>query len=102
MLQRIAWTEAAQPRVDADAETQDNNHEIQGDEAHSNSDPINTSLEENRCDLIWEGEVLERAFSAFRAKNCPTDTLAKDVLGPKLCSRWDAAKNWKPEDIDSF
>ena len=56
------------------------------------------SLDENRCDLVWEGPIRERAFAVFRPKATPTDNAAREVLGQKLASYWDMAKNFKPED----
>lgn len=105
MLLRIAWTEAARPRggeqaeeeqVDAEDFMGNGDSGEAGTSSENQSAPI--SLEDNRCDLVWEGAVLERVFASFRAKSCPTDAVARDVLGPKLSSRWDAAKNWKLED----
>jgi U4/U6 small nuclear ribonucleoprotein PRP3 len=56
------------------------------------------SLADNRCDKIWEGPLRERAFNSFKAKNCPTDTIAKDALGVRWIGQWDLAKNFVPED----
>jgi U4/U6 small nuclear ribonucleoprotein PRP3 len=100
MLQRIPWTEAARPRGDEQSEESIyGNPESRDNSAPGVNEAVNSiSLENNRCDLVWEGEILERTFLAFRAKNCPTDVIARDVLGPKLTSRWDVAKNWRPQD----
>jgi len=60
------------------------------------------SLEDNRCDLIWEGQIADRAFRAFKARPCPTDSAAKEALGTKLAAYWDVAKNWKPQEDELF
>lgn len=60
------------------------------------------SLEDNKCWLIWEGQLRDRAFSNFKPKSCPTDSAAKEVLGQKLAGYWDQAKNWKPEEEELF
>ena len=56
------------------------------------------SLEDNRCDLVWEGPVRERAFATFRPKLAPTDNAAREVLGQKLAGYWDMTKAFKPEE----
>ena len=119
MLHRIAWTEAARPRAANDDDDDDGN---EGDEENGgggegglststatpalketvNEQGETVSLEDNRCDLIWEGVLLERAFKNFKPKSCPTDAAAKDAFGPKLASRWDIAKNWKPQEEELF
>jgi U4/U6 small nuclear ribonucleoprotein PRP3 len=98
LLHRMSWTEAARPRADEQGDEADDLTGSQGPENNVQEPGEVTSLENNRCDCVWEGEILERSFAAFRAKNCPTDGMARDVLGPKIASRWDAAKNWRPQD----
>jgi U4/U6 small nuclear ribonucleoprotein PRP3 len=103
MLRRIGWTEAARARGEEDVELAD------GEAGPSTLKPAATpqqqvesitALEDNRCDLVWEGQVRERVFKNFRAKPCQTDALVKEALGPKLISYWDQAKNFKAEDED--
>ncbi|KAI0070554.1 PRP3-domain-containing protein [Panus rudis PR-1116 ss-1] len=116
MLDRIAWTEAARERGAEDAEI-DNGEEGEGGEAGGSMtataafDQANAtgtgnegevSLADNKCYLIWEGQVRDRAFNNFRPKSCPTDAAAKEVLGSKLAGYWDQAKNWKPEEEELF
>ena len=60
------------------------------------------SLEDNKCWLIWEGQLRDRAFNNFKPRSCPTDSTAKEVLGSKLAGYWDQAKNWKPEEEELF
>jgi U4/U6 small nuclear ribonucleoprotein PRP3 len=100
LLRRIAWTEAARPRgaegvlLDEDPAAMPNKsrEEEQG----------NTSLDDNMCWLVWEGQLRDRVFNGFKPRSCPTDASAKEVLGPKLAGYWDMSKNWKPEEEDLF
>ncbi|KAF8267171.1 pre-mRNA processing factor 3-domain-containing protein [Lactarius quietus] len=103
MLHRIAWTEAARARGEEDVELADGEDgpvvdESGGEKTAAGPSSGGVSLEGNRCDLVWEGPVRERAFTNFRPKSCPTDSAARDALGAKLMSYWDMAKNYKPED----
>ncbi len=103
MLHRIAWTEAARARGEEEVELADGEDGAEvdgGGEGKTDAGPPSggVSLEGNRCDLMWEGPVRERAFTNFRPKSCPTDSAARDALGTKLMSYWDMAKNFKPED----
>jgi U4/U6 small nuclear ribonucleoprotein PRP3 len=103
MLHRIAWTEAARARGEeevelADGEEGDEDGDSGTGKAQVGPSKSEVSLEGNRCDLVWEGPVRERAFTNFRPKSCPTDSAARDALGTKLMSYWDMAKNFKPED----
>lgn len=53
------------------------------------------SLIDNTCELIWEGPLRERLYPrGFRARNAPTDALAREALGPKMAGYWDVAKRW--------
>lgn len=103
MLYRMAWTEAARARGEEVVELAGGSEggEGENDGAGKGTAGPSTgevSLEGNRCDLVWEGPVRERAFTNFRPKSCPTDSAARDALGTKLMSYWDMAKNFKPED----
>ncbi|KII84667.1 hypothetical protein PLICRDRAFT_46061 [Plicaturopsis crispa FD-325 SS-3] len=104
MLSRIAWTEAARPRGAEDVEVDDGDSDAEGasGDAKGKGKAVDTenpvSLENNKCYLVWEGQLRDRAFSNFKPKQCPTDSAAKEVLGTKLSGYWDQAKNWKPED----
>jgi U4/U6 small nuclear ribonucleoprotein PRP3 len=104
MLNRIAWTEAARPRGSEDVEF-DGDQDSGGEHnlKSTGKEPTaarttGTSLEDNKCWLVWEGQLRDRAFSNFKPKTCPTDSAAKEVLGQKLAGYWDQAKNWKPEE----
>ena len=96
MLHRIAWTEAAQALGEkevklADGEDGAGANEGGGEKALDGPSSGGVSLEGNRCDLVWEGPVRERAFTNFRPRSCPTDSAARDALGAKfslLCSTY--------------
>nr|GAT54783.1 u4 u6 small nuclear ribonucleoprotein [Mycena chlorophos] len=109
MLNRIAWTEAARPRGGEDVVLQDEEEGAEGAGGSSSKgkerateteveqqQPV--SLEDNKCWMIWEGMLRERAFREFRVRHCPTDSAAKELLGEKLKGYWDQAKNWREDD----
>ncbi|KAF9059772.1 pre-mRNA processing factor 3-domain-containing protein [Rhodocollybia butyracea] len=107
MLVRMLWTEAARPRGAEDVV-------LEGEEGEGEAGPVvsskmrddkadqSISLEDNKCWLVWEGLLKDRAFNGFKAKSCPTDGAAKELLGEKLRGYWDQAKNWKPEEEELF
>lgn len=109
MLHRIAWTEAARARGSEEVEI-DNDDDEEPLEKTNKSTVVTgedgaqqvVSLEDNRCDLVWEGQLRERVFTGFKPKTCPTDAAAREVLGSKISSYWDQAKNFKPEDEELF
>ncbi|KIJ32067.1 hypothetical protein M422DRAFT_35999 [Sphaerobolus stellatus SS14] len=113
LLQRIRWTEPARSRegdggdidLDFDSDKEEGGEAastIKGKGKEVVTDSGIVSLEDNRCDLIWEGEIADRAFRTFKPRTCPTDTTAKEVLGEKLAGYWDLAKNWKPSEDELF
>lgn len=115
MLHRIAWTEAARPRGGEDVvldiaseEGTDTNGAAFNDVAGAGGpgkslEPEEiVSLENNACYLVWEGQLRDRAFNTFKPRGCPTDAMAKEVLGQRLAGYWDQAKNWKPEEEELF
>ena len=108
MLHRIAWTEQARERGGEDVEIDEGE---EGENAGADKGKVRAvtpaegegvSLEDNKCWLVWEGQLRDRAFSNFKPKSCPTDGAAKEVLGQKLAGYWDQAKNWKPEEEEFF
>ncbi|KAG6849896.1 hypothetical protein H0H93_003910 [Arthromyces matolae] len=109
LLHRIAWTEAARPRGAEDVELQEPNSDAEGD-AQSSAAPVQNeggeearpSLDNNKCYLVWEGQLRDRVFTTFKGRSCPTDRDAKEVLGEKLKGYWDQAKNWRPEEEELF
>lgn len=127
MLHRIAWTEPARPRGGEDVELENPESGAEGNGtagaddgatgAGGTADPKGKgkakadgegaeegsagSLEDNKCWLIWEGMLRERTFTGFRARSCPTERDAKELLGD-IKSYWDMAKNWKGEEEELF
>ncbi|KAF9652310.1 PRP3-domain-containing protein [Thelephora ganbajun] len=110
MIHRIGWTEAARARGAEEVEIENDDDESGASERANNSTVVTgedgaqqvVSLEDNRCDLVWEGQLRERAFTNFKPKTCPTDAAAREVLGAKIAGYWDQAKNFKPEDEELF
>lgn len=106
LTHRIAWTEAARARGSEDVVLDNENAETSAagpssaveDTKKTDSHEPEVSLADNRCDMVWEGQLRDRAFTNFRPKTCPTDASAREVLGTKLAGYWDMAKNFKPED----
>ncbi|KAK4054673.1 U4/U5/U6 small nuclear ribonucleoprotein prp3 [Microbotryomycetes sp. JL221] len=117
MLNRINWTEEAQPRTGAVVneveETNDDNKvghqdsslesvadvkDGQPSTTTTTTTGFDTSLEEpqsladNYCQLVWQGQHRERLFNTIRNANCPSDASVKEVLGSKLEGLWDMAK----------
>lgn len=111
MLHRMAWTEAARPRGGEDVELDNGDDEDEAAKKDKASSSVITtedgeekavSLEGNRCDLVWEGQLRDRAFNNFKPKSCPTDAAVKEVLGAKLAGYWDQAKNFRPEEEELY
>jgi U4/U6 small nuclear ribonucleoprotein PRP3 len=58
------------------------------------------SLADNKCEIVWEGEIPEKSLKWFRLKNVESDREGKDALGPGKEGIWDVAKKWVWENID--
>lgn len=80
MMHRIDWTEETTLIKTG-----------QEDDAGDAVEEEPVSLADNSCDLVWEGEHRERLFRGFRAKNTPTDHLAREALG-KVEGVFDSAR----------
>jgi U4/U6 small nuclear ribonucleoprotein PRP3 len=110
MLERIAWTEAARPRGAEEVELdngdsgEEGGGDVKGKGKAVTQDETGeaVSLEDNKCFIVWEGQLRDRAFNSFKPRSCPTDSSAKELLGARLSGYWDQAKNWKPEEEDLF
>lgn len=111
MVNRIAWTEAARSKGGEEVVLQNDEANEQGVENGEGTSSGKgkgkegeeaASLEDNKCWLVWEGMLRDRSFNNFRAKSCPTDGAAKELLGEKLKGYWDMAKNWKGEEEEGF
>lgn len=108
MLHRIQWTVAARARADDDVATDEEGGGEGEDGGRAKSraftpaaeDGAPVSLEDNKCELVWEGQIRDRVFSNFKPKSCPTDSAAKEVLGSKLAGYWDQTKNYRPPEDD--
>ncbi|KAH8920737.1 PRP3-domain-containing protein [Atractiella rhizophila] len=97
MLERIEWTEEAVPRAgDGEDEGEDGEGGGGGREKNANEEGLEVpdSLADNTCEMVWEGQMKEKRFKGFRAKICPTDSMARDLLGTRLEGVWDVAKRW--------
>ena len=98
MLRRIQWTENAPataildesgPGKDKDKapfpswlKPEDDNGKLK-------------NLKDNRCVLIWEGEIKERSFKRWGERDCETDGQARQALEKsKMENMWMLAKNW--------
>lgn len=90
MLNRIKWTENAPP-TDIQAEKQ------AGDPTWMKSVDDKGELKDlsdNKCTLVFEGEVRQRAFRKWGSKICESDGEAKELLARnKLDSLWALAKS---------
>ena len=94
MLNRIDWTEEARPLgADEAGEDGDNDDEESARKASAAQESPD-SLADNKCELIWEGEVPERTFRFFKARHAESDGKAKEWLTPKWEGMWDVAKRW--------
>ena len=88
MEHRIDWTEQARP--------------LEGEEdAETKGQPQPESMEDNKCELFWTGEVPDRAFKQFRARHAESDHAAKEWLTQRYEGYWDLAKRyvWSNEDF---
>ena len=91
-MARIAWSEAARPRGGEDVELENPDSDVEGDAgpstpavaAKGTATDGARSLEGNKCYLVWEDMLKDRAFGNFKAKSCPTDRDAKELLGERL------------------
>lgn len=96
MLNRIDWTEKARP-LGADGEEIDEDDAENGGGASKrgeDEDEGPDSLEDNKCECIWEGEIPEKTFHFFKAKHAESDSKAKEFLTTKWEGMWDLAKRW--------
>lgn len=97
---RIDWTQPSRRRdkeEDEEGEDADEGGAMEttksGDAAQDES-----SLADNRCDVLWHGSISEHTFHSFKSIKAPTDNLAREQLGSKFANFWDSVKNWKPSD----
>ncbi|KAI1780578.1 PRP3-domain-containing protein [Hypoxylon cercidicola] len=89
MLNRINWTENA-PSREKDAQNEALKQWLKAE----TEDGDLKDLAENRCKLIFEGEIKSRAFRKWGSKVCETDPEAREVLSrSKLENFWNLAKS---------
>lgn len=96
MLSRIDWTEQARPMADADGDASASDEDSgMNNNNNNNGKEGEQDLADNKCELIWEGELPERVFKMFRARHVETDSKAKEWLTPRFEGMWDLAKRWQ-------
>ncbi|KAF2747027.1 PRP3-domain-containing protein [Sporormia fimetaria CBS 119925] len=90
MLNRIKWTENMMPSgAQIEKQSEDPQWLKPLDDTYRLKDNA-----ENRCLLVFEGEVKQRAFRKWGSKICESDGEAKEILArAKLDSLWALAKN---------
>ncbi|KAF2124194.1 PRP3-domain-containing protein [Dothidotthia symphoricarpi CBS 119687] len=90
MLQRIKWQENAPP-----TDTQAEKHASDPQWLKSMDDKGNLKdLSENKCTLVFEGEVKQHLFFKWGSRMCETAGEAREVLArTKLDSLWALAKS---------
>lgn len=83
MMNRINWAENAEPLPGT--------IDIPDDQTGGDAE---TDMANNKCSLVWEGELKQRGFKKFSAERCPTEGMAKDWLERgKMEYMWTLAKN---------
>jgi len=103
MLRRIKWNPDEEETVHGSDEDNDKEKEKEkekekpdgktGDENQVDA----ASKTKNRCDLIWEGEVLQAAFNDFQMKVLRSELQVRKFLTDRGCIHyWDMAKNFIP------
>lgn len=99
MMSRIDWTE--EPRAQGAASDSGSGSESEDDKEKSKEgEEDGPDMSENKCELIWEGEIPERSFKFFRARHAETDSEGKNLLTSKYEGLWDLAKRWNWEGDD--
>ncbi|ORZ08531.1 pre-mRNA processing factor 3-domain-containing protein, partial [Lobosporangium transversale] len=83
MLRRIDWTD---------------NTRLDGSEVTAASE--NGATIDNKCLLVWEGQLRERQFKTFRFFKCRTDAQLKETLARfGVQHYWDQALAFKEDDM---
>ncbi|PWN93632.1 PRP3-domain-containing protein [Acaromyces ingoldii] len=98
MTNRINWQDPGRPKEEDDDETASS---AAKEGAGGQDELAKVEWSENRCDLIFEGPIRERNVAhGFRARNAPSDTDAKEILGPMMAPYWDLAKRFKDPSLE--
>jgi U4/U6 small nuclear ribonucleoprotein PRP3 len=95
MLQRIDWTEISPPSsTQKEPDAKDEAAKAWWLKPEEDNGKLK-DLSENRCVLVWEGQVKERVFKKWSSKVCETDGDARRALERmKMENMWQTAKNW--------
>lgn len=94
MLNRIDWTEISPPSSTKVPDAKDEAAKAWWLKPEEDNGQLK-DLSENRCVLIWEGQVKERVFKKWSSKACETDGDARRALERmKMENMWQTAKNW--------
>lgn len=90
LLQRIKWSENAEPTEIQLEKTAKDPQWMKSLDANGNL----KDLSHNKCTLLFEGEVKNRAFRKWGSKMCETAGEAREILSrSKLDSLWALAKS---------
>ncbi|KAI9246219.1 pre-mRNA processing factor 3-domain-containing protein [Phascolomyces articulosus] len=91
MLRRIDWNDMPTPKNENNGSTTFTMMDI---------DRFNTEGEENKCYLVWEGQVKTRAFRKFTWRAFESEKMAREELSKwNVEHYWDAAVAAKDEDL---
>ena len=94
MLNRINWTEN-EPAKGPSLEAQDHDKPVPSWLQRENENGELKDLSENRCVLVWEGEVKQRSCKFWAQRDCETDGAARQVMERnKLENAWMAVRNY--------
>ncbi|KAH7119115.1 pre-mRNA processing factor 3-domain-containing protein [Dendryphion nanum] len=92
MLNRVKWTENGRPTEAQEEKQADDPHWMRSLDDRGNL----KDLSFNKCVLVFEGEVKQRAFRKWGSKMCDTEGEAKEILGrSKMDSLWALAKTFE-------
>jgi len=89
LLRRIKWggNQTQEEEKDSDEESAD-------EKKKENADKVEAG---NRCDLVWEGEILQRNFNDFQIKTTRTEAAARKFLSERGCAHYlDMTKDFVP------
>ncbi|KAK9248681.1 pre-mRNA processing factor 3-domain-containing protein [Lipomyces tetrasporus] len=85
LLNRIDWTLTA-PMITAD------------NESSASSGESLAIMADNKCDLVWEGELKQHQFKRWNVRTTDNEGEAREILErSQVPHYWNLAKNWKDE-----
>ncbi|KAL8744499.1 MAG: hypothetical protein Q9190_003259 [Brigantiaea leucoxantha] len=88
MMNRIRWNESSGPAI-----VRDGNKQTVGSWMEK---PEEQDFSENRCRLVWEGELKNRQFRKWGSRVCETESSAREALTRgKMENMWVLAKSLK-------